>query len=259
MPLPRLHLFELADQPWFPATIRDFVTDYLRFVETRFALHKSVIPLLKAALEQSGSSYMVDLCSGAGGPVLGVYEVLAADGIRVQIMLTDRYPNLAAFHRMSVLHPSGITYSANPVDATDVPAELWGLRTMFNAFHHFAPERARLVLASAVSARNPIAIFEIPQRTLSAILPLLLTPLLVAIATPFIRPFRWSRLLWTYVFPLVPLTCWWDGLVSQFRAYTVAELLELTRGMEDFEWKAGRVGLGSVPGQLTYLWGTPKT
>ena len=52
---------------------------------------------------------------------------------------------------------------------------------------------------------------------------LLLTPLAVGLATPFIRPFRWSRLFWTYVIPLVPLTCWWDGVVSQLRAYTPAE------------------------------------
>ncbi len=257
MPLPRIHLFELGDQPWFPPAIRDFSTDYLRFLETRFALHEPVVPLLKAALEQSGSSRIVDLCSGAGGPVLALYEALAADGILVHVTLTDRYPNLEAFRCLSALHPTGIAYAPGPVDATRVPAGLPGLRTMFNAFHHFAPESARSVLAAAVVAREPIGIFEIPERALSAILPLLLTPLFVAIATPFIRPFRWSRLLWTYVLPLVPLTCLWDGLVSQFRAYTAAELMELTRGLTDYGWQAERVRIGGMPGHVTYLLGMP--
>ena len=31
-----------------------------------------------------------------------------------------------------------------------------------------------------------------------------------------------GRMLWTYPVPLVPLTCWWDGIVSQLRAYTPA-------------------------------------
>lgn len=35
MRIPRLHLFELTDQSWFPATIRDLVTDYLHFIETK--------------------------------------------------------------------------------------------------------------------------------------------------------------------------------------------------------------------------------
>ena len=64
------------------------------------------------------------------------------------------------------------------------------------------------------------------------LIPLLLTPIYLWIATPFIRPFRWRRLFWTYVVPLVPLTCWWDGLVSQFRAYTPSELEDLASRTE---------------------------
>lgn len=189
--------------------------------------------------------------------MLALYEALAADGIFVKVTLTDKFPNLDAFRRLSIQCPSGITYIASPVDATQVPAELKGLRTIFNSFHHFAPESARLVLASALAAQQPIGIFEIPERSLSSILPFLMTPLFVAIATPLIRPFRWSRLLWTYILPLVPLTCWWDGLVSQLRAYSVEELLELTRGLEDYEWNADRVGIAGTPGHLTYLLGSP--
>ena len=47
MSIPRLHLFELEDQPWFPAAIRDLATDYLHFMETTFAMHRPVVPLLE--------------------------------------------------------------------------------------------------------------------------------------------------------------------------------------------------------------------
>jgi hypothetical protein len=115
------------------------------------------------------------------------------------------------------------------------------------------------VLQCAVEARQPIGIFEIPERTVATMIPLLFTPLFVAMATPFIRPFQWRRLLWTYLFPLVPLTCWWDGLVSQFRAYTVSELMGLTREFDaDYEWNAARVPIGATPGHLTYLVGIPR-
>ena len=258
MKLPRLQLFELEDQPWFPTTIRDFATDYLQFVESRFSLHKPVVPLLRDALEESGTALVLDLCSGGGGPVLAVHEELLRAGISVRFTLTDQYPNLSAFRRLSALHPSGITFVADSVDATKVPRELPGMRTMFNAFHHFAPIQACAILECAVEAGQPIGIFEIPERSPSTIAPLLLTPLFVAVATPFIRPFMWRRLLWTYVFPLVPITCWWDGLVSQFRAYTVAEMLELTRGLEAYNWRAGRVVIGGTVGQITYLLGIKK-
>jgi hypothetical protein len=53
MPLPRLQLVELEDLTWFPPTIRDLATDYLQFMETRFALHKPIVPLLRTMLDNS--------------------------------------------------------------------------------------------------------------------------------------------------------------------------------------------------------------
>ena len=47
----------------------------------------------------------------------------------------------------------------------------------------------------------------------------------------------------------------WDGVVSQLRAYTGAELSELTQGLEDCEWSAGSTPIHGQPGHLTYLLG----
>ncbi len=261
MPLPRFHLFELEDLSWFPRAIRDLATDYLRFMEARFALHRPVLPLLRDALEQSAATTVVDLCSGGGGPVASLHTALVSEGVAVRFILTDKYPNLAAFREVAAQHAPAISYVASSVDASSVPHELHGFRTMFNAFHHFSPPAARRVLQSAVDARQPIGIFEIPERTVLTTLPLLLTPFFVVAATPFIRPFLWRRLLWTYVLPLVPLTCWWDGVVSQLRAYTVSELEALADGLGGlgYDWKAGRVSIGRTPGHLTYLVGIPTS
>ena len=86
---------------------------------------------------------------------------------------------------------------------------------------------------------------------------MLLTPLAVWIATPFMRPFLCRRLLWTYLVPLVPLTCFWDGLVSQLRAYTPAELGQLGAGAAGMRWTVGEVRTGRGRGTLTYMTGVP--
>jgi hypothetical protein len=258
MRLPRLQLFELEDLAWFPRTIRDLATDYLHFMEEHFALNAPVVPLLREQIERSKVTQIVDLCSGGGGPVRAIYESLLAAGLNVRIVLTDKFPNAAAFSRLAALYPGGISYRPDAIDATNVPRELAGLRTVFNAFHHFDPLAARAVLESAVGARQPIGIYEIPERSLIMMLPFLFTPIYIALATPFIRPFRWKRLLFTYVIPLIPLTCWWDGLISAWRAYTVEELLELTRGLEEYDWRAGQVKIGKWLGHVTYLQGMPR-
>lgn len=258
MRLQRLQLFELEDLAWFPRTIRNLATDYLQFMQERFQLHALAVPLLRNLLEKSKSTQIVDLCSGGGGPVLAIFESLLAAGLRVPIILTDKYPNTEALSRHAALHPEGILYRPDSVDAMSVPGTLTGLRSVFNAFHHFNPREARAVLESAVQAWQPIGIFEIPERSLVMMIPFLFTPLYVAIATPFIRPFHWKRLLWTYLIPLIPLTCWWDGLVSQWRAYTVEELLELTQGLHGYDWTAGRVPIKGLVGHVTYLSGIPR-
>jgi hypothetical protein len=147
--IPRIHLFELEDQPWFPPLIRDFATDYLHFMESLVATHQPVVPLLADALRASGMNTVVDLCAGAGGPVVALREELAQAGISVRFILTDKYPNYAAFRAIADAHPGSEGHGA-PVDATAVPSQLTGFRTVFNAFHHNKPEDARAVLQSAV-------------------------------------------------------------------------------------------------------------
>jgi len=260
IPIPRFHLFELEDQPWFPAVVRDLATDYLHFVETTFALHRPVVALLGEGLRATKAEHVIDLCSGGGGPILPLQKDLAAEGLTVTFTLTDRFPNLPAFERAAAVSRGRIAFVAEPVDARAVPVRLIGFRTVFNGFHHFRPADATAVLRDAAWAGQPIGIFEISERRLRTIVPLLLTPLFVALATPFIRPFRWHRLLWTYIVPLVPLTCWWDGIVSQLRAYKPAELERLANAVavETYSWRAGQVPISSTPGYLTYLLGFPR-
>ena len=179
-------------------------------------------------------------------------------GVEVEVLLTDKYPNLEAFRRAHHLSNGSIGFITHSVDARHVPPHLLGIRTLFNSFHHFTPNDARAVIRSAVLVKQPIAVFELPERKLSVILPTILTPLLVLLATPFIRPFRWGRIVYTYLLPLIPLTCLWDGFISQLRAYTPSELRQLGADVSaQYVWVSGKVAL-TGPARLTYLVGYPS-
>ena len=255
----RFHLFELEDQPWFPAVVRDLATDYLHFAQTATSLYKAMTPLIAEALEAAGTTHIVDLCSGGSGPLPAVVDELRTSGIHATATLTDLFPNLPAFEEAAATSGGAIQYLATAVDARHVPRELRGLRTLFNGFHHFRPADAKAILADAAAARQPIAIFEASRRSFRTLVPVLFMPLFVWLSTPFMRPFKWKRLLFTYPLPLVPVTCLWDGLVSQLRAYTVDELNELGRAAGAMEWRAGLRPFPRGPGQLTYLVGWPVT
>jgi hypothetical protein len=176
--------------------------------------------------------------------------------------LSDHCPNIPAFERACRLSQQAITYHPKPVDATRVPPELPGFRTMFTAFHHLRPDQARAMLADAVAKGEGIAVFEPGERNLLVLLLLpllLLTPLRVLIATPFIRPFRWSRLFWTYLVPAVPLVLLFDSIVSVLRWYSVRELRGLTAGLDHYDWDIGTVRAKPIPFPITYLIGTPTS
>ena len=262
MLIPRMHLFELEDQPWFPTTIRDLATDYLNYIEKAVALHRPVVKILVEVLRETKQHRVVDLSSGGGGPIVEIQKEIEKAGLTVEFTLTDLFPNLPAFARIASASSGSIAFCAKPVDARSVPRELKGFRTLFNAFHHFRPVDAIAVLRDAAKNGQPIGIFEAPERRFFTIVgTLLLVPLMVVLATPFIRPFRWHRLFWTYLIPLVPLTCWWDGVVSMLRAYTPVEMLSLAGqvGVSDYAWRAGQVPVGLGPGGLTYLLGHPTS
>ena len=253
----RLHLFEIHDQEWCPPTIRDAETDYLQLVIAKTKPYRAMVPVLAAALERTGARQVLDLCSGAGGPWSWLRPVLAERGVNVSVCLTDKYPNVGALDRSNHLADHGIRYHPQPVDAMRLGDELVGFRTMFSSFHHFRPEQARAILADAVEKKQGIAVFEGTRRSLLALVLMLLVPLIVLISTPFIRPFRWSRLIWTYLIPIVPLLSLFDGLVSCLRTYTCDELRELVTGLDDYDWEIGEEPSRQGPIPVTYLIGLP--
>ena len=90
-------------------------------------------------------------------------------------------------------------------------------------------------------------------------LALTVLPVAQLLLTPFFRPFRWSRLVFTYLLPLIPLTTIWDGVVSIFRMYPPAQLLALAHRADPtgrYQWQAGQLRHWWGP-RVTYLVGVP--
>src|ERR1700722_8484578 len=252
----RFQLIELHEQSWFPSFLRDEITGALQFGLSRANAYAPIAPMLERAVDETRSVAIIDLCSGAGGPWLNLARKLRGlqpnDAPDIPIRLTDKYPNLCAFAALSAASADHIGSCAQPVDAMNVPRELAGFRTMFTSFHHFAPDDARAILQDAVDARQSVGIFEITRRAPSAVGFLFL-------CTPWIRPFRWSRIFCTYVIPIIPVVLLFDGVVSCLRTYRPAELQEITEKLStaDYTWQSGEYYGTRKRMPITYLIGLP--
>ena len=256
----RVQFIELHEQAWFPSSLRDEITDALQFGLNFLKAYAPIAPLLQSTLDATQNRLIVDMCSGAGGPWLDLSRMLRGDAQGLHIWLTDKYINHGAFQNIRVASGNHMTFHPNSVDAMKVPGELNGFRTMFSSFHHFSPGAARAVLQNAVDDSQGIGIFEITRRTPLAISLMFPWALLPFVVTPLIRPFRWSRLLWTYVIPIIPLVLLFDGVVSCLRTYRPQELREIIEKVRasDYQWEVGEHSTGAGQMPITYLIGSRK-
>lgn len=257
----RYHLFEFEDLPWFPDVLRQSMMDFLRFMISKINIYQPVVPLLQEALARTPQPDILDLGSGGGGGIAGIQRELSRRlGRRVTITLSDKFPNLPAFQLVQAQTNGAITYIPEPVDATAVPARFTNLRTIFSAFHHFPPALARAILSDAARKKVPIGVFEGAGKSwLEIALVVFVFPFVILGVTPFLKPFRLSRLFFTYLIPILPLCIMWDGAVSILRLYSPRMLLQLTEGIPTagYTWRSGKVTHWSGA-QVIYLLGYPE-
>jgi hypothetical protein len=210
----RIHAPEVEDEPWFPAPLRDALTAFLQVAAERLRTFDAIAPVLERVLTETGETRLVDLCSGGSGVMVPLLERLPA---HVTATLTDLYPNDVAFAAAERRAPGRLVGLRTPVDAADVPASLPGVRTIFNALHHFRPADARRLIADAVSKQQPFCSFEIVERRPLTVATIACVPLAVWATAPLQPGFGWFRFAVTYPVPLVP---------------SVEELRALVEGLE---------------------------
>jgi len=255
----RLHLVELEDLAWFPRVIRDAGTAFLRTAVEVTGQTAILVPPLAAALHESEERQIIDLCSGGGGPLPSMIDTLAEEGIRVRVTLTDLFPNEGGLELAASESSGRIEAHAEPVDAANIPPELTGFRTLYNALHHFRPNDARAILRDAMEKQQPIGAFELVARHPLPLFAMLFSPIAVMLLLPKLRPFQWIWVPFTYVIPLIPLLVIWDGIVSCLRAYSASELEDLVEGLDKdgYRWQIGHIRLDPTPARAAYVIGLP--
>lgn len=239
----RRQLFEFHELDVFPGQWRDFCTDVLSYLAGSTKVYQVVAERLWKALIRSRVDRVLDLCSGGAVPINTIRQKWGEKSRNVPICVSDKYPNDSAFRLLEQSSDGGITAVYSSVDAMTVPPGLSGFRTLFTSFHHFNNEQGKRILMDAIRSNQGIGIFEYTERNFLVWIPVLsLMPLYIFCITPFLRPFSWKRLVWTYLIPIVPLALTWDGFVSCFRTYSPPELDNMVKQLpaHRYDWEIGQ-------------------
>ncbi|MBW1900881.1 MAG: hypothetical protein JRJ20_04525 [Deltaproteobacteria bacterium] len=241
----RLQLFEFNDLEQFPQFLRHMVLAQLMFIIKYTNPYGKLVPKLKQVLEKMNCHHIVDLCSGATGPLVQIQRQFEDDeNYPITITLTDKFPHRRAFEKAGRESNKGISWVDISVDVMNVPKNLKGFRTLFTAFHHFDRDSAKQILEDAVRSKEGIGIFELTDRhSFPSWIEMFLTPFISFLTVPHFKPLTWKKLFYTYIFPVFPLVAFWDAVISNIRTYSQKELRQMVDSLDggDYNWEIGRI------------------
>ena len=276
----RPFLFELHDQPWFPTLIRDELTLYLSLMwsmELPPALaklvgytpaYKSISRILVETLsklrnqelsanKQLKNMTVVDVCSGAGGPIPAIAKwVNQQQSHDIRFIMTDLYPHKSAMEDCSGLNR--VTYVNESIDARNLPSSLkHHLRTSFGSFHHLPESVARDIFADVVQKGHGIMIVEGSGRNIFTVMTFLVFMPFVMCVLCFtkivVHSFTSKKLLNNVSLPVhfllflfvMPWLIWLDGTLSCLRTFEPMDyrriLNQVDGAMDKYTWEFKRV------------------
>lgn len=254
----RKQLFEFHDFDWYPDSFREIQTEVLNLANLYTGFVDAIVEPYADALDGTGATRVFDLCSGAGGPVVLLQDILGQRRSEIpRVILSDLYPSVEVWQRLQRDGRPWLDFSEAPIDATQLPENLEGdLLTIINGLHHFPEETVWAIIGSAVERGASIFIAEGFPRSVyraSAYIPSLLRALPNAL-----RQTKGQRLSKTAaVFSVLPVFGGWDWLASALRIHEPEELLPVVEKLAPhYEWISGQRPFARW-GQAVYLFGTP--
>jgi hypothetical protein len=246
----RKTVFQISRQPWFPRFLKTQIDEFLDFMvqlPQRARLphaNHPFLPLFDEVLAHSQARTLVGFESMDGGGLAHIAtEVGGPLNPKLSVQLTDEQCIPARVKQLERLAGRPVHVLASSKHQVAEQFRGRGIGVFINSFHHLGRGEDRAVLQELVDHDLDVVIGEGNNKSLRQVIGMtMIVPIMMLLATPFIRPFRPSRLLFTYLVPILPFVTVWDGVAALFRLHRPEELEAMARslGRNDYVWKAGK-------------------
>ncbi|OZV70130.1 hypothetical protein [Winogradskyella aurantia] len=224
----RKNIRQITNTKWFPDFLTRCIHEFMTWFVHKVKAAKPFMPVLEEGLQHTDRIIVIDKKGGAGFETLKVF--LDED--------------------IKIVHVDSDAFEANET----------GLYVSVNSFHQFDEDKAKSILKKVASKQQPIAILEGNNDSLWQVFGMtVIVPLTVILTAPFVKPFRFERLFFTYLIPILPLVTFLDGFIALFKLYAPDDLDELTAtiDVENYMWRSGKMDNGRG-GKIIYLIGHPQ-
>ena len=225
----RKQITQIINSSWCPKFIKKLVAEFLSWFVVKVNATKPFIPLIESMVNDAHSNQIINIDFNIGAGIESVKPYLKED---IQI---------------------------KSIPISDFNTDTKGVYLFLNSFHQLNVKQAKEILSQIVNSKNPVIIVEGNNDSLWQVVGMtVFVPLTTLLTAPFVKPFRLTRLLFTYIIPVLPLIITIDGCIALLKLYNPKDLLELTSSINapKYEWKAGKNDNGRG-GKIIYLTGKP--
>ncbi|MEM6765501.1 MAG: hypothetical protein AAF824_24730 [Bacteroidota bacterium] len=225
----RKHTPQFLSQAWVPNYLKTMVKEFMTWFVGKIGAAKPFMPVIEEALTHTENRTILNIGHESGAGIETVKPYLD-DDIHIIAAKLSLYEEKQK-----------------------------GLYLSVNGFHQLRQEEASSLLEQIVARGNPVAVVEGNNDSLWQVVGMtIFVPLTVLLTAPLVKPFRFGRLIFTYLIPVLPLITMIDGCMALFRLYAPSDLDELTHSIDapSYQWRSGKMDNGRG-GKIIYLLGYP--
>lgn len=223
----RKQIKQIINTPWCPDFFKTLVAEFLSWFVVKVNATQPFIPVIDEITDKTQMKKIINIEFNTGAGIETVQPYLKED----------------------------ITVISIPAEKIDTSEK--GVYLFVNSFHQLNSAEAGTILQNIADGGNPVVVVEGNNDSLWQIVGMtVFVPLTVLLTAFFVKPFRISRIIFTYVLPILPIIIVIDGCLALLKLYSPDDLLELTSSIktENYEWKAGKKDNGRG-GKIIYLTG----
>jgi hypothetical protein len=226
----RKQVFQFSNQKWYPSFLKRDMYEFMSWFVGKVNAAKPFLPVLEEVIGNTQTKIIINIDSKIGAGIETVLPLLP-DGTEVINVELEKFS----------------THNK-------------GMYTFINSFHQLDEKKATYYLTQIADSGNSVAVLEGNNDSLWQVVGMtIFVPLTVIISAPFVQPFRITRLIFTYLIPILPVITMLDGFLALFKLYNPNDLNELvsTIPVKNYTWKSGKADNGRG-GKIIYLMGYPE-
>lgn len=194
----RKQVFQFSNQKWYPSFLKRDMYEFMSWFVGKVNAAKPFLPVLEEVIGNTQTKTIINIDSKIGAGIETLLPLLPEGSEIINIEL-EKFST----------HNKGIY-------------------TFINSFHQLDEKKAAYYLTQIANSGNSVAVLEGNNDSLWQVVGMtIFVPLTVILSAPFVQPFRITRLIFTYLIPILPVVTMLDGFLALFKLYNPNDLNEL--------------------------------